>query len=64
MFHVISVYLNRRAWRSSARPSARKIAAREGWQARPVGFGTWEYRDPRFDTLRPRPISHYQQEVR
>jgi hypothetical protein len=65
MFHAISAYLGRLALRISAgQPSTRTMAVRQGWEARRVGFGTWEYRDPRFDALTPRPISHYQQETR
>jgi hypothetical protein len=63
MFHAISAGLGRLARRISAH-QLRKIAARQGWQVRRVGFGTWEYRDPRFDALTPRPIAHYQQETR
>jgi hypothetical protein len=60
MFHAISAYLHRQARRISARQSRpREIAAQHGWQARRVGLGTWEYRDPRFDTrtpARPAPV--------
>jgi hypothetical protein len=54
MFHAISACLHHQARRISTRQSKpRELAAEHGWQARRVGFATWEYRDPRFDTLTP-----------
>jgi hypothetical protein len=52
VIHAISGWLTRHARRNRdqlARDHA--VAAANGWQARPVSrLGTWQYREPRFDT--------------
>jgi hypothetical protein len=55
MFQAISARLTRLAQQFRARQLARQqqAVAAYGWQVQRVGFGTYRYRDPRFDTLRP-----------
>ena len=60
MFQAISARLARLAQRSSATGSStrqQQAVAVYGWQVQRVGFGTYRYRDPRFDTLRARQAS-------
>jgi hypothetical protein len=55
MIHAISGWLTRHA-RGNRDQLARDhaAAAANGWQARRVNrLGTWQYRDPRFDTRTP-----------
>jgi uncharacterized membrane protein YGL010W len=56
MFQVISARLARLAHQFRAGQLARQqqAVAVYGWQVQRVGFGTYRYRDPRFDTLRAR----------
>jgi hypothetical protein len=55
MFQVISARLARLAQRARDRRliSEQQIAAAHGWQLHRVAPGTYRFRDPRFDTLRP-----------
>jgi len=55
MFQVISARLARLAARARDRQLTRQqqAVAVYGWQVQRVGFSTYRYRDPRFDTLRP-----------
>jgi hypothetical protein len=56
MFQAISARLACLAQQFRARQLTRQqqAAAIYGWQVQRVGFGTYRYRDPRFDTLRAR----------
>jgi hypothetical protein len=56
MFQAISARLARLAQRARDRRLTREqqIAAAYGWQLRRVAPGTYQFRDPRFDTLRAR----------
>jgi hypothetical protein len=55
MFQAISARLARLAQRARDRRLIREqqIAAAHGWQLDRVAPGTYRFRDPRFDTLRP-----------
>jgi hypothetical protein len=55
MFQAISARLARLVQKVRDRQLARQqqAVAIYGWQVQRVGFGTYRYRDPRFDTLRP-----------
>jgi hypothetical protein len=55
MFHAINARLARLARRALARfgPDL-ELATRYGWQIQKAGFGTYRYRDPRFDQLASR----------
>jgi hypothetical protein len=57
MFHATSARLARLARQFRDRQLARQQQATAvyGWQVQRAGFATYRYRDPRFDTLRPRP---------
>jgi hypothetical protein len=59
MFQAISARLARLAARARDRRLTREqqIAAAHGWQLRRVAPGTYQFRDPRFDTLRARQAS-------
>jgi hypothetical protein len=54
MFQAISARLVRLAHSARDRRLTREqqIAAAHGWQLRRVAPGTYQFRDPRFDTLR------------
>lgn len=56
MFHATSARLARlvQFFRDQSLDRQRQIAAVRGWQVERVRFGTYRYRDPRFDTLRDR----------
>jgi hypothetical protein len=59
MFHATSMRLAALAARVRDYRLARDqhIAAVNGWQARRVAAGTWQYRDPRFDQLKARSLA-------
>jgi hypothetical protein len=49
MFHAISAAWGRLARRTRSRLARdRELAAWYGWHIRRLGYGTWEFRDPRF----------------
>jgi hypothetical protein len=52
MFHASSARLARLARRISSRLARdHELAAWHGWEARRTGWGTWQFRDPRFAAL-------------
>ena len=52
MFHASSARLARLARRIGSRLARdHELATWYGWEARRVGWGTWQYRDPRFGQL-------------
>ncbi len=58
MFHAINALLARLARRIQARLARnRELAISYRWQVRKIRFGTYEYRDPRFDQLARRPVA-------
>jgi hypothetical protein len=59
MFQAISARLARLAQRARDRRLIREqqIAVAHGWQLRRVAPGTYQFRDPRFDSLRARQAS-------
>jgi hypothetical protein len=58
MFHAINARLARLARRTLARLGPdRELATRYGWQIQKVGFGKYQYRDPRFNQLASRPAA-------
>jgi hypothetical protein len=60
MAHVISARLARLAGRINARLAIPFLyAVWHGWQARHVRPGTWNFRDPRFDTFALGGQPHY-----
>jgi hypothetical protein len=52
MFHAINARLARPVRRFRSRLARdQELAVWHGWQARRTGWGTWEFRDPRFGPL-------------